>query len=57
MRIRKVIAGIGLTVGLSGAGVVAAVPQLVMGSGATAGLPTVCIDGKFCEPGGPLPTD
>lgn len=59
MRVRKVIASIGLSVGLTGAGVVAAAPQLVMGSGATAGLPTVCIDDKFCEPGGgfPLPVD
>lgn len=51
MRIRKVVAGVGLTIGLTGAGVVAAAPSLVIGSTATAGEPTVCIDEKFCEPG------
>jgi hypothetical protein len=56
MRVRKMIAGIGLSIGLGGAGVVAAAPQLVIGSSATAGEPSVCIGVKFCEPGG-LPTD
>jgi hypothetical protein len=42
VRIRKLIACIGLTFGLSGAGVVAAAPQLVIGGAPAAGVPGPC---------------
>jgi hypothetical protein len=42
VRIRKVIACVGLAIGLSGAGVVAAAPQLVIGAATAAGVPGPC---------------
>jgi hypothetical protein len=61
VRYRKVIAAIGLVAGLGGGGVVAGAPSLVVGSTATAGVPTVCWDTatrKICgnDPVGPPPT-
>jgi hypothetical protein len=42
VRIRKLIACVGLTIGMSGAGIVAAAPQLVMGGTSAAGVPGPC---------------